>query len=214
MGTIHQINKLTDCRFLNLYNVKATSVHDTPVNYYVASRSESVEEMQHRHEKNIPDGVIIYSVYREKGTDTADPFKGRADKVVLIRQYRYTIGDYIYEFPAGLVEAGEDYHEAAIREMKEETGLTLTPLKVADGLQKPFYTTVGMTDECCASVYGFASGQISADLQENSEEIEVVIADRDEVRRILREEKVAIMCAYMLMHFLHDEEPFAFLSEL
>ena len=41
-----------------------------------------------------------------------------------------------------------------------------------------------------------------------------MIADRDDVRRILREEKVAIMCAYMLMHFLKDEEPFDFLKEL
>ncbi len=56
--------------------------------------------------------MIIYSVYGEK-----------RDKVVLIRQYRYTIGGYIYEFPAGLVEPGEDFHEGAVREMFEETGL-------------------------------------------------------------------------------------------
>ena len=83
-----------------------------------------------------------------------------------------------------------------------------------EGFQKPYYTTVGLTDESCATVYGYASGEVSSALQENSEEIEVVIADRDEVRRILREEKVAIMCAYMLMHFLKDETPFDFLKEL
>ena len=71
-----------------------------------------------------------------------------------------------------------------------------------------------MTDESCATVYGYASGQISAAAQEDSEEIEVIIADRDEVRRILKEERVAIMCAYMLMHFLKDEEPFDFLKEI
>ena len=59
-----------------------------------------------------------------------------------------------------------------------------------------------------------ASGEISKAAQEDSEEIEVVLADRNEVRRILKEEPVAIMCAYMLMHFLHDEEPFAFLREI
>ena len=112
------------------------------------------------------------------------------------------------------MEEDEEYHEAAVREMKEETGLTLEPLTVKEGFQKPYYTTVGMTDECCATVYGYSSGTVSSALQENSEEIEVVIADRDEVRRILREEKVAIMCAYMLMHFLKDEEPFDFLKEL
>ena len=47
---------------------------------------------------------------------------------------------------------------------------------------------------------------------EGSEEIEIVIADKAEVRRILKEERVAIMCAYQMMHFLADEEPFAFLN--
>ncbi|MFC2477269.1 MAG: NUDIX hydrolase, partial [Catonella sp.] len=49
--------------------------------------------------------------------------------------------------------------------------------------------------------------------QEDSEEIEVVLADKNEVRRILKEEKIAIMTAYMLMHFIKDEEPFGFLKE-
>ena len=46
---------------------------------------------------------------------------------------------------------------------------------------------------------------------EDTEDLEVVLADREEVRRILKEERVAIMCAYMLMHFL-KEEPFGFLQ--
>ena len=60
--------------------------------------------------------------------------------------------------------------------------------------------------------YMDASGKVTKEGQEDSEEIEVVLADRREVERILREERVAIMCAYMLMHFLHDEDPFAFLT--
>ena len=201
MGKINSIEKLTDNRFVNLYNVKATSVHDTPVNYFVASRAKSIETMKISTRKNTPDGVIIYSVYGEKH-----------DKVVLIRQYRYTLGDYIYEFPAGLVEPDENYHEGAIRELYEETGLTLKPIEVDEAYQKPYFTTVGMTDESCATVYGYASGEVSASAQEDTEEIEVVLADREKVKRILREENVAIMCAYMLMHFLQDEEPFAFLN--
>lgn len=203
MGQIHSVEKLTDNKFVNLYGVKATSVHNTPVSYFVASRAKSINELKLKTKKNTPDGVIIYSIYGEK-----------RDRVVLIRQYRYTIGDYIYEFPAGLVEPGEDFHEGAVRELYEETGLTLTPLKVDQGFEKPYFTTIGMTDESCATVYGYASGTISAEAQEDSEEIEVVIADRDEVRRILREENVAIMCAYMLMHFLQDDEPFGFLEGL
>ena len=48
---------------------------------------------------------------------------------------------------------------------------------------------------------------------EENEEIEVVLADRREVRRILKEEHVAIICAYQLMHFLSDERPFGFLEQ-
>lgn len=203
MGKINSIKKQTDNRYVNLYNVKATSVHDTPVNYFVASRAKNVDSLKITTRRNDPDGVIIYAIYGEAH-----------DKVVLIRQYRYTLGDYIYEFPAGLVEPDENYHEGAIRELYEETGLSLSPIQVPDAYQKPYFTTVGMTDESCATVYGYASGAISTKAQEDTEEIEVVLADRQEVKRILKEEKVAIMTAYMLMHFLKDEEPFAFLDEI
>lgn len=203
MGTIHKVEKLTDNRFVNLYHVDATSVHDTEVSYYVASRAKDVPTLKMNTGRNEPDGVIIYSIYGEK-----------RDKIVLVRQYRYTLGGYVYEFPAGLVEPGEDFHEGAVREMYEETGLKFEPLKVAPAFERPFFTTVGMTDESCATVYGYASGEISIEAQEDTEEIEVVLADREEVRRILKEENVAIMCAYMMMHFLKDEEPFGFLQEL
>ncbi len=203
MGKINQVRKLTDNEYLNLYNVKATSIHNTPVDYFVASRAKSEKEMKLFTGENPPDGVIIYSLYGEK-----------KDKVVLIRQYRYPIGTYAYEFPAGLVEKGEDYHDSAVRELYEETGLTLTPLKVDEAYQKPYFTSVGMSDESCAAVYGYASGTVSTDAQEASEEIQVVLADREEVKRILREERVSIMCAYMLMHFLKDEKPFDFLEVL
>lgn len=202
MGQIHNIEKLTDCKFLNLYHLNATSVHNTSVSYFVASRAKSINELKIKTGKNTPDGVIIYSLYGEK-----------RDRVVLVRQYRYAIGGYIYEFPAGLVEPNEEFHEGAVREMYEETGLKFTPLKVDPAFEKPYFTTVGMTDESCATVYGYAEGEISKAAQEDSEEIEVVLADREEVKRILREENVAIMCAYQLMHFLQDEEPFAFLKE-
>jgi ADP-ribose pyrophosphatase len=202
MGEIHDVRKMTENRFLNMYEVSATSSKGKSVRYFVASRAEALEDLKLKTGQNKPDGVVIYSVYGENH-----------DKVVLIRQYRYTLGGYVYEFPAGLVDPGEDYHEGAARELYEETGLTLTPLHVDPAYEKPFFTTVGLTDESCATVYGYASGTVSAAAQEDTEEIEVILADRQEVKRILKEERVAIMCAYMLMHFLKDDEPFAFLEE-
>lgn len=172
--------------------------------YFVASRAKEIKQLKAVTHENTSDGVIIYSVYGEK-----------KDKIVLIRQYRYPIDDYIYEFPAGLVEAGEDFKEAGIRELKEETGLELEAINVPDMYSKPYFTTIGMTDESCGTVYGYAKGIPSMDGQEDSEEIQIVLADKEEVRRILKEENVAIMCAYMLMHFLESEDgnPFYFLGE-
>lgn len=42
MGKIHDVQKLTDNRFVNLYHVDATSIHNTPVSYYVASRAKDI----------------------------------------------------------------------------------------------------------------------------------------------------------------------------
>ena len=84
-----------------------------------------------------------------------------------------------------LVEKGEDFLTSGIREMKEETGLTLEPLSVDSCFSKPFFTTIGMTDESCATVYGYASGTPCRDYQEGSEDIEIVLADKEEVKRIL-----------------------------
>lgn len=201
MGKIDRVVQLTHKPFLNLYGLEITDKKGKKGDYYVASRAKTVDGLKLSTGRDTPDGVIVYSVYGEE-----------KDKVVLVRQYRYSIGGYIYEFPAGLVEPGEDYHIAGIRELKEETGLDLEPLQVDAMYEKPGFTTIGMTDESCATIYGYASGKVTKDGQEDSEEIEVVLADRREVERILKEERVAIMCAYMLMHFLHDEDPFAFLS--
>lgn len=203
MAKIKNVTKMTDNPFLNLYELDRESKTGKKGKYYVASRAADEGRLKLNTRRNKPDGVIIYSLYGEN-----------QDKVVLIRQYRYSIDDYIYEFPAGLVEENEDYREAVAREMKEETGLEFQPLKVDSAYEKPAFTTIGMTDESCSIVFGTSAGKISQEYLEDTEEIEVVLADREEIKRILKEENVAIMCSYMLMHFLHDKEPFGFLTEL
>ena len=112
MSKIGKIEKKTDTPYLNFYEVEAHFRDGRVAPYYVASRAKSVERLKAVSHRNDPDGVILYGVYGEQ-----------QDKVVLIRQYRYPLGGYVYEFPAGLVEPGEDMLSAGIREMKEETGL-------------------------------------------------------------------------------------------
>ena len=197
MERINGIKKMTDNRYLNMYELDATFRNGTRGNYYIASRRSRVDQLKAVTHDDRPDGVILYGVHGEK-----------KNKVVLVRQFRYPINGYVYEFPAGLVEPGEDALEAGVREMKEETGLEFTPIQTAPG----YFTTVGMTDEACATVFGYCSGEPSVDGQEGSEDIQVVLADREECKRILKEENVAIMCAYMLMHFIaSDGDPLAFL---
>ena len=198
MSRIGKIEKKTSNRFLNHYELEAIHRDGSVSPYYVASRAKDISELKAVTHENKPDGVILYGVYGDQ-----------KDRVVLIRQYRYPIDGYVYEFPAGLVEPGEDMLEAGVREMFEETGLHFTPIETA----RPFFTSIGMTDESCGTVFGYCSGTPTNAHQEGSEDIQVVLADRAECRRILKEENVAIMCAYMLMHFIASEgDPLAFLT--
>ena len=196
---VRKITKQTDNRFLNMYKLEAERRNGEKFDYFMASRAEKAQDTMPARKTVKANGVLIYGVY--------------GDKVALIRQFRYPLGTYVYEFPAGLVEEGEDVKKAAVREMKEETGLTLTPLD-AGCYEKPFFTSTGLTDETCAAIFGHLSGEPTNKYQEESEDIQVVLADKNECRRILREENVAIMCAYMLMHFVNDEEPFGFLKNV
>lgn len=69
--------------------------------YYVASRAKTAKDLKLSTHNEKPDGVIIYGLTPEK------------DKVLLVRQYRYSLDEYIYEFPAGLVDPGENFRQAA-----------------------------------------------------------------------------------------------------
>ena len=202
MSGIKSIRQQTNNRFLNCFELEAVHRDGRVSPYYVASRAKDVASLKAVTHKNNPDGVILYGIYGQQ-----------RDRVVLIRQYRYPLGDYIYEFPAGLVEDGEEMTQAGIREMFEETGLTFTPVE-AGSYSRPFFTTAGMTDESCAMLFGYCAGTPTSANEEASEEIQVILADRVEAKRILREENVALMCAYMLMHFIASPgDPLAFIKE-
>ncbi len=64
-------------------------------------------------------------VSRTRGVSAAVILAVDEGRVILVEQYRVPIGAKCLELPAGLIgdeEEGEDVHEAAIRELEEETG--------------------------------------------------------------------------------------------
>lgn len=76
-------------------------------------------------------------------------------QVYLVRQFRYAFGQELLEIPAGKLEKGEDPKEAALRELKEECGLTAG--KVVD--LYPIYPTVGYDDEV---IYVYLATELEA----------------------------------------------------
>ncbi|UQX90120.1 NUDIX hydrolase [Jatrophihabitans telluris] len=69
---------------------------------------------------------------------------GGDGQVVMVRQYRHPVGEFLLELPAGLLDVGgEPALEAAQRELFEEAALTAARWDVLVDL----YTSPGMTDE-------------------------------------------------------------------
>ena len=197
------IQKISDNKFLNLFHLDALSYSGKKFDYYFVSRRKKTKLKLLTKDINA-EGVVIYPV-----------LKNEPDKIVMIRQYRYPLDDYLYELPAGLIDEGETPQQSAVREMKEETGLDFTVYTGGnDAYRRPFFMGPGFTDESCNAVFGFAQGEINRDTMEDTETIQVIIVDKMEAARILKEEKVSIRAAYLLMNFINSDknEPFKFLD--
>ncbi|MGE5362204.1 MAG: NUDIX hydrolase [Bacteroidales bacterium] len=66
-----------------------------------------------------------------------------AEHVILVRQYRYAVGQFLWELPAGSLKPGEDARKGAIRECEEE--IRLIPTTV-ESMGK-FFPSPGYLDE-------------------------------------------------------------------
>lgn len=101
-----------------------------------------------RETVRFPDGSTgEMDIVRHSGASAIVPFMsdpaGEDPQLLLLRQYRYAAGGYIYEIPAGRLDGDESPAACAARELKEETGCTAERLE-------PMYTmltTPGFTDE-------------------------------------------------------------------
>jgi ADP-ribose pyrophosphatase len=86
--------------------------------------------------------VVDMEIVRHEGSVVLIAQPSR-DSLILIRQYRYVIGRWIWELPAGSLDPGERPSAAARRECAEETGLV--PGRVRR--LRTLYPTPGFVDE-------------------------------------------------------------------
>ncbi|MEG2000939.1 MAG: NUDIX hydrolase [Evtepia sp.] len=94
--TLLETEQVYDGIIVNVRRDKVTLGDGTPANR---------EVVEH------PGGVAVFAIDDE-------------ERVILVRQFRYPMGEETLELPAGKLEKGEDPREAALRELEEETGLT------------------------------------------------------------------------------------------
>lgn len=121
-------------------------------------------------------------VVRHRGAAAVVPLRrpgesGGTDRatVVLIRQYRYATGGYLWELPAGKLDGGEDPAACAARELEEEVGLRAGRLESLGSI----WTTPGFSDEVIHlfAATGLRPGRRDLEAHEFIECHEVTLAD-------------------------------------
>lgn len=163
------IEKVHEGRFIDRYNLTYITKDNKTKVYEIISRNKDLtgpEEIRNPH----TDGVVIVV------TDQND------EKILLNREFRMAMNDFVYNFPAGLIDPGETPEIAAARELREETGLTL--LSIEDKLYDS-YSAIGFSNETNAVVIGKASGEFAPSTS-TLEEIEASWYTKEQVKELLK----------------------------
>ncbi|KGX84897.1 NUDIX hydrolase [Pontibacillus litoralis] len=73
----------------------------------------------------LPNGNVIDAYYVKEYRDWVNTVVITPDlDIILVKQYRHGVQDFCYELPGGIVDDGESFEQAAMREALEETGYT------------------------------------------------------------------------------------------
>lgn len=194
MNKIQGIEILANTKYLSLYDLKYKNKNGKDSNWTVASR------------KSIND---LNDIYLNNKNDKVDavvlvPYHIKEKKLVMIKQFRVPINNYVYELPAGLIDNNEDIENAVKRELKEETGLDV--LEIIKSKEK-VYLSPGMSDESVSLVYCLCQGNTSKDYLEEEEDIETVLLDKEEAKKILQSNVALDIKAYIILNmFINSEE--------
>ena len=120
-------------------------------------------------------------------------------QVILIRQYRYAINQWLWECPAGSVDEGETPEQAARRECHEEIG------QVPDTVVRlgAMFPTPGYCDEemFFFRVSGLSVPEAPAELDED-EDIEVRVFSLKDAREMIRRGEIVDMKTVIALGFL------------
>lgn len=189
---IETLTPLAKTPYLSLYDAAYKNRKGQAKHWMIASRkSEEVLINQYFHQgEEKTDAVVIVAIHEV------------TKKLALIKQFRIPLNDFIYELPAGLIDAGESVESTIGRELKEETGLTLCEVK---DIQDKLYLSAGMTDESVALVRCTCTGEVCTDYLEADETIEPFMISKEEARELLRSSvKLDIKTYLVLQQFIQD----------
>ena len=117
------------------------------------------------------------------------PVTRPGDKLIIIRQFRPPTGRLVYEFPAGLINPGEDPRETAVRELKEETGYIGT----VEYCSPQVFTSPGLSSEFVHLVRMSVDLEAQQDLAthfDESEYIETFLVGQDELADFIRQAEI------------------------
>ena len=178
------IEKKETGKYINRYNVNYETEDGKKKVYEMISRDPEIIDFESLHGKDPADAVVLI-IHNEDGS-----------KILLNREFRLAPGKWVYNFPAGLIDPGEDAETAAARELREETGLELVSIEDILGLS---YSAVGFSTEMNVCVVGTCKGDIQMS-DSQFEEIEAAWYTKSEVRELLKTVRFAARTqAYLYM---------------
>ena len=163
------IKKVHEGKFITRYDLQYKTVSGNVKNYEMISRDHDMDSFE-KVRKESSDAVVLI-IHNEEG-----------DKILLNKEYRMAVGEVALNFPAGLIDAGEDAKTAAARELWEETGLKL--VKIEEEWPSS-YSGVGLTNERSTVVVGVATGEFQQSTSEE-EEIEARWYTKEELKELLK----------------------------
>lgn len=185
---IKTITPLAETKYLSLYDAEYINKKGNLKHWMIASRKNkddlNAQVFEGKEEKI--DAVVIAAIHNPTG------------KLVLIRQFRVPVNDYLYELPAGLLDENESVHAALERELMEETGLKLISIDKTKRTM-PVYVSGGMTDESIALIYCTCEGDPSTAHLEEDEDLEVILISQEEAKELVNKEVKFDVKAYLVL---------------